>query len=906
MKWLARLISYVLLCISLLFSVQSQANLAKKNLTIGILAFEPKHLIKANWQPIIEHVNQYLTHVSLQVEPYYYDELYSAVARREVDFVLTNSAYYIELAHSQGLSSPLASLITSYKNTPLRGFGGVIFTQAERTNIQGLSDLKGKRIATPKLGSVGGYMMQAYEMLQAGVELDSYKVIETGLPHEKTVWAVLQGEAEAGFVRTGVLESMLERGLIQADAIRIINQQELTDFPLALSTRLYPEWPLAAMAHVNTAHAGQVVGVFLTLDHNTSILREANVYGFSVPADYEPIRELMRTLKAKPYNIEAAITWRDIWRTHREESILAMTAILVILALSLLLVAYTRRLSKTLEQLKDNEEDLRISAVAFDTLEAIFITDLNERIIRVNNAFKQLTGYDDKEVLGQTPRILSSGMHDADFYRQIWREIKTFGGWTGELWNKRKSGERFPVQQAITAVKDVRGQTTHYLSTFSDITVRKLSEEQIHQLAFYDPLTGLANRRLLEDHIVQAFSSSARNKSYCALLFIDLDHFKHLNDTMGHKQGDELLKVVAQRLKESVRDGDTVARQGGDEFIILLEDLGEFKHDAAISAQTISEKILTAISQPYLLTDTQYILTASIGINLFIDHHETVEELMKRSDLAMYQAKAEGRDAIRFFDPSMQEAAARRSEIEADLRQAIELEQFELYYQPKVNRDGSLNGYEALLRWHHPVKGMIPPLEFIPVAEETGLIVPIGQWVFMQACHTIKQWQQDSSKQQLILAINISARQFRQKSFVAEFIKGYMEFGFPAHLLELELTESLLMDDVSATVEKMKELNQAGFLFALDDFGTGFSSLSYLKNLPLNCLKIDQSFVHDMLEDPEDAAIVETIITLAKTLKLKVIAEGVETQEQAIALRELGCDLMQGYYFGKPAPLPLA
>ncbi|MCK9237106.1 MAG: EAL domain-containing protein [Thiopseudomonas sp.] len=903
MKWLVSLTSCFLLCFGMVFSAHAENSQAKKNLTIGILAFEPKQLIKENWQPIIEHVNQQLTHVSLRVEPYHYDELYNAVARREVDFVLTNSAYYVELAHSQGLSSPLASLITSYKNTPLRGFGGVIFTKAERADMQSLVDLKGKRIATPKLGSVGGYMMQAYEMMQSGVNPESYRLVETELPHEKAVQAVLQGDVDAGFVRTGVLESMQERGLIKAGAVRILNKQELSNFPLVLSTRLYPEWPLAAMPHVNTAHAGQVVGVFLTLDHDTPILRDANVYGFSVPVDYEPVRELMRTLKAKPYNIDPAITWRDIWRANREESILAMVALMVIVALSLLLVAYTRRLSRTLEKLQENEENLRISAVAFDTLDAIFITDLNERIIRVNNAFKKLTGYSDKEIVGETPRILSSGMHNADFYRQVWKEIKTFGGWTGELWNRRKSGENFPVQQVITAVKDATGQTTHYLSTFSDITIRKLSEEQIHQLAFYDPLTGLANRRLLEDHITQAFTSSARNKSYCALLFMDLDHFKHLNDTMGHKQGDELLKMVAQRLKESVRDGDTVARQGGDEFIILLEDLGEFKKDAAINTQAISEKILAAINQPYVLTGSQYIVTASIGINLFIDHHETIEELMKRSDLAMYQAKAEGRDAIRFFDPSMQEAAARRSEIEADLRQAIELQQFELYYQPKVNSDGSLHGYEALLRWHHPVKGMIAPLNFIPVAEETGLIVPIGQWVFRQACQTIKQWQQDTSKQQLILAINISARQFRQKCFVADFIQGYLEFDFPPHLLELELTESLLMDDVSTTVAKMKELNQVGFLFALDDFGTGFSSLSYLKNLPLNCLKIDQSFVRDMLVDHEDAAIVETIITLAKTLKLKVIAEGVETEEQAIALRKLGCELMQGYYFGRPAPL---
>lgn len=903
MKRLMGFLCHAVLYACISFSACAFSSQDKSTLTIGILAYEPKHLVKENWQPIIEYVNQELAHVHLKIEPYYYPGLYEAVTHREVDFVLTNSAYYIELAHSQGLSSPLASLITSYKSTPLRGFGGVIFTRSEREDIQTLTDIKGKRVATPTQGSVGGYMMQAYELIQAGVRPESYPLAEISMPHERVVNAVVQGEADVGFVRTGVLESMQERGLLSADSVRIINQQQLPDFPLTLSTRLYPEWPLAAMPHVNMAQAGQVVGAFLTLEHNIDILRDANVYGFNVPADYEPVRELMRTLKVKPYNVEAVITWRDIWRSHRKESILALIALTVIGGLSLLLIAYTRRLSNTLDKLQENEEDLRISAVAFDTMDAIFITDLDERIIRLNSSFKHITGYEEHEVLGQTPRIISSGMHDAEFYRQVWKEIKIFGGWSGEVWNKRKSGEVFPAQQVITAVKDKAGKTTHYLSTFSDITARKLSEEQIHQLAFYDPLTNLANRRLLEDHITQAFASSARSKSYCALLFLDLDHFKHLNDTLGHKQGDELLKMVAQRLKESVREVDTVARQGGDEFIVLLEDLGQFSGDAAKNAQHVAEKVLDSISRPYSLTDSHYVLTASIGINVFIDHHQTVEELMKRSDLAMYQAKAEGRDAIRFFDPSMQEKAARRSEIENDLRQAIELQQFVLHYQPKITQEGVVHGYEALLRWNHPSKGVIAPMDFIPIAEETGLIIPIGQWVFEQACAQVQSWQADVETKNLVLAINVSARQFRHKHFVDDLLGSYAEFSFPAGLIELEVTESLLMDDLSTTVAKMKELNKVGFYFALDDFGTGFSSLSYLKNLPLSCLKIDQSFVQDMLDDPEDAAIVETIITLGKMLKLQVIAEGVETKQQADVLKALGCDLMQGYYFGRPAPL---
>ena len=597
------------------------------------------------------------------------------------------------------------------------------------------------------------------------------------------------------------------------------------------------------------------------------------------------------------------LTMRDIWHRKRLEMLLALTALLIIVLLSMLLFAYTRRLSKTLKVLRENEEDLRISAVAFDTHDAMFITDIDEKIIRVNNAFVLLTGYRSKEVIGMTPRVLRSGLHEQDFYKGIWREIEIFGGWSGEMWNRRKSGEIFPVYQAITAIKNKAGQTTHYLSNFSDITQRKQAEEQIHRLAFYDPLTGLANRRRLEEQLNQAFVASARNQSFCALLFIDLDRFKSFNDTLGHKLGDELLKQVAERLRDSVCDGDTVARQGGDEFIILLEGLGSSKSRAATHARHIADKVLDAVSRPLWLNGMQHVLTASIGVSLFTEHFDNADELMKRSDMAMYQAKAEGRAAIRFFDPLMQLAAARRSTIEAELRQAVVEEQLQLFFQAKVNADGSLYGYEALLRWQHPLRGLVTPDEFIPIAEETGQIVAIGQWVIERACQQLQRWHEEPDTRHLVLAVNISASQFRLRDFAGEVLAVCQRYSFTPHMLELELTESLLMDDIAAAADKMRELNRFGIGFALDDFGTGFSSLGYLKNLPLNCLKIDRSFVRDMLVDRDDAAIVKTIVELGKSLGLLVVAEGVETLQQAHALRELGCTMMQGYYFGRPVPL---
>lgn len=874
---------------------------AKETFVLGILAFQPKPQVEARWQPIIDHLNQQLTDIELVIRPLNYNELSLAVARRELDFVFTNSAYYIELAHSQGLSSPLVSLLTLHDETPLRGFGGVVVVKSNRTDILDLIDLKGQRIASPQKGSFGGYMMQAFEVKKAGVKPEAYSIYETEMPHDRAVNAVLDGTADAAFVRTGVLEDMRDRGLINLHDLRVLNSQSLAGFPFLISTQVYPEWPLAAMPHVKMEHAGQLTGAFLALPYKSAMLREANIYGFSIPADYEPIRELMRSLKIRPYNVLPEISWRDIWQARKVEMMTSWVALAIILLLGFLLIIYNKRLSNSLIQVKRNEETLRISSVAFETQEAILITDEKQKIIRVNKAFTDITGFTAKEAIGQTPRMLKSGVHDDEFYQEMWDDIIETGGWRGEIWNRRKNGEIFPEHQVITAIKNAKGQITHYLSTFSDITLRKLNEERIHNLAFYDPLTGLANRRLLEDHIAQAMSTSSRNLHYCALLFIDLDHFKNLNDTLGHKLGDELLKQVAERLKSCVREGDTVARPGGDEFIILLQDIGYKQEEAANHAKLVAEKILSRFNEPYQLSESQYVLTASIGINLFIDHYENADEIMKRSDLAMYQAKAQGRNAICFFDPSMQEAASKRSEIETDLRRAIEQKEFLLYYQPKYCFSGQLHGYEALIRWQHPQKGLVPPFEFIGVAEETGLIIPMGEWVLNQACQTLQSWQGQTDKKHLGLAINISARQFHQAEFVNDIQAALIHYKIDASKLELEITESMLMSDIQDTAEKMHALKSLGINFALDDFGTGYSSLNYLKTLPLGSLKVDQSFVRDMLVDENDAAIVKTIITLAKELQLSVVAEGVEEAAQARILHDLGCDLLQGYLYGRPS-----
>jgi diguanylate cyclase (GGDEF)-like protein len=444
---------------------------------------------------------------------------------------------------------------------------------------------------------------------------------------------------------------------------------------------------------------------------------------------------------------------------------------------------------------------------------------------------------------------------------------------------------------------------THYVASFSDITERKAAQDRIQSLAFYDPLTGLPNRRLLMDRLSQAVAAGARHQRKGALLFVDLDDFKTINDTLGHHKGDLLLEQVAQRLSACIREGDTVARLGGDEFVVMLADLSENALGAAAQTEAVGEKILAMLNQPYHLERHECRSTASIGITLFGGNaQEGIDEPLKRADLAMYQAKAAGRNTLRFFDPQMQAVVRARAALETDLRVALEQQQFLLYYQPQVAADGSLTGAEALVRWQHPTRGLVSPSDFIPLAEDTGLILPLGQWVLETACAQLAAWAASPEHAHWKLAVNVSARQFRQPHFVAQVLATLEHTGANPQRLKLELTESLLVDNVDEVITKMGALKGIGVGFSLDDFGTGYSSLSYLKLLPLDQLKIDQSFVRDLLSDPDDAAIARAIVALGHSLGLQVIAEGVETAQQRDMLADLGCDAYQGYYFGHPAP----
>lgn len=549
---------------------------------------------------------------------------------------------------------------------------------------------------------------------------------------------------------------------------------------------------------------------------------------------------------------------------------------------------------------KQAEINLQIAAVAFESQDSVMITDASLNILRVNKAFTELFGYTADEAVGQTSKLLHSATQGANFYNEMWGKITSTGSWQGEILNRHKSGKLLSNLLSISAVKGNDGVVTHYVGSHVDITERKANADKILHIAFHDLLTQLPNRQFFNDRLKQAIESTASNSQCGALLMIDLDNFKTLNDTLGHDIGDLLLQQVAERLSLCVREGDTVARLGGDEFVVLLERLSSDIAKAKLVAELVGNKVLATLNKPYQLAIHQYQCSSSIGVTMLEGSQLVIAELLKQADISMYEAKKSGRNALRFFDPKMQEAFNTRAGLEIEIRKAIEFNQFELYFQIQVDENSRPIGAETLIRWIHPERGLISPMEFIPIAEETGLILPIGQWVLDKACAQLESWSKKPQTKDLILSVNVSATQFCQSDFVQQVVEILNRYKIDPNHLMLELTESLLLENVDNIIGTMNTLESCGIQFSLDDFGTGYSSLQYLKMLPLNQMKIDKSFVRDIVTDANDRSIVRTIIAMASSLGFDVIAEGVETEAQRQLLINKGCVQFQGYLFGKP------
>lgn len=544
------------------------------------------------------------------------------------------------------------------------------------------------------------------------------------------------------------------------------------------------------------------------------------------------------------------------------------------------------------------ENKLRLLAQVFEhSGEAILITDSSNRILATNSAFTRLTGYRQKEVLGLNPRILKSGKESKEFYESMWKSLLEENFWQGEIWDKRKDNSTYPKWLAITVVRNEANKITNYIASFTDITQQKHAAQKIEHLAHHDHLTNLPNRFSLTERLSQALEQAKRNNCHLAVMFIDLDRFKNINDSLGHHIGDILLFHVAARLLESVRSADIVARLGGDEFVVVLPQI-----QAGISAAHIADKIRKNLSEPYTIDGNDLHITPSIGISVFPHDGETIAELMKNADIAMYHAKSRGRNNYQFFKHEMNAKAHERLVLEGDLRLAIERDEFLLYYQPQIDvATGKAIGVEALIRWQHPQRGLVAPDTFIPIAEETGLILPIGDIVLRMACRQLTAWLSQGIAP-LRMAVNLSARQFKQGNLPDRAAQIISETGVDPHLLELEITESAAMENPKETIAHLDRLKAMGIGLAIDDFGTGYSSLSYLKLFPVNRLKIDRSFVKDIETDSNDAAIAAATIALAHTLGKEVVAEGVETEAQLAFLQYQQCDMVQGYFFSRPLP----
>lgn len=546
------------------------------------------------------------------------------------------------------------------------------------------------------------------------------------------------------------------------------------------------------------------------------------------------------------------------------------------------------------ERLEAEERRRLWTVVLEQTAEGIMICDAEARILLVNSAFQQLTKYSEADVIGKTPRILRSGRHDDAFYARMWETIDQSGQWHGEIWNRRKDGELYVEWLSISAVRNEHGAITHYIAIFSDITQRKRTEERVAHLAHHDSLTDLPNRTLLSERLERALSDARSNGHKLALLFVGLDRFKNINDSIGHAAGDELLRVVAERLRGSVRTSDLVARVGGDEFAVMLPQI-----ESARDPEVVAEKVLSVLQQPVTLCGHELAISASIGICISPDDAQVAGELIRNADAAMFHAKNAGRSAYRFYTRDMNARALETLATENALRTALSRNEFVLHYQPQVElATGELVGAEALIRWRRPGAGLLMPGRFIPVAEERGLIAAIDHWVLGDACRQLAAWTAAGIHAPRV-AVNLSASEFHQPAFAQRVERVLSETGVPPDRIELELTESIIVRDAQATIGILRRLRDAGVVLSIDDFGTGYSSLNYLRRFPIHKIKMDQSFVREMLNDEGAAGIVRGIIALAKSLKLEVIAEGVETFEQREHLRAEGCDTAQGYFYSR-------
>lgn len=902
--------------VGLVFFATMQWVWAQPPVRIGVLSFESTAQTASRWRPTASYLQATIPDQQFEILPLSYDDLNAAVRSRKLDFVLTNPEHYVVLRNAFGLS-PMVTLNTMVEGAASSTFGGVIFTRADADGIWQIEDVRGKRVAAVALYSLGGFLAQADVFRQAHIDLQSDDVQSlefTDTPHSKVVQAVMDGRADVGLVRTGVLEQMAKQGQLDLAQVRVLNLQSDARFPQRISTEQFAEWPVAAMPQASPSLVKAVTVALLGISPNSAIAHAGNYAGFMPPANYAPVEDLMRRLKVYPNIRPSSPLWEELWLHYSSEIEWALFALLLTVSgTSIYLWIGNRKLRKLSALYLDSQRRLAVTAAAFESLVGIIVTDEGTRIIRANEAFTKLFGYTEPELLGSSTSVLRAAVLPEGTLRHIWPILQAQGRWQGELACRHQSGKEIACIVAITALRKSGDTATGFVGSFLDISVQKHAESEARQLAFFDPLTELPNRRMFLDRLQTAMTSMAQDHLMGALMFLDLDDFKVLNDTYGHTVGDQLLRLIAKRLTSLAGTQALAARLGGDEFVVMWPGLSPVELVAREKASTLAWQIRRAILDPYELnaqsTDSRdthflhYSISASIGVALFGGREEPLAEVLKRADVAMYQSKRAGKDTIRIFDPRVQSALSERVALSTDLNAALVQGQLLLYYQLQTTSSGKPVGAECLLRWQHPVRGMVSPTEFISLAEESGAIIGMGDWVLRQACETLSHWSTQDHLRDLTLSVNVSPRQFIDTDFVLRVEKALEETGADPHRLCLEITEGIVLQEADQVIEKMHRLCAIGLSFSIDDFGTGYSSLSYLQRLPLRELKIDKTFVNNLPTNQASEAIVRAIVALGISMQIEVLAEGVETVAQKNRLTELGCERMQGYLFAKPMPL---
>jgi len=883
-------------------------NLNRTQVKIGVLAERGIEITLRRWSQLTTYLNTQLDQYYFTVVPLDFNQLSMEIEKGSIDFFITNPVNYVELEHLYG-ASRIATLLNHDNSTAseFSEYGGVIIAKSDNQHVNSIVDIKGKSFAAVDQFSFGGWIMTYDELANHGVSEDEINLtfLKT---HDAVVYAVLEGRVESGTIRTDTLERLIDEGKIKLSDFKIINKKSHKGFPYLVSTQLYPEWPFSKLIYTPNKLANDVLSVLLNISTENRVYKEFNVDRWTVPLDYNSVHDLIKKLHISPYDFHE-ISLAEVFEKY--------TIIIYGITLGFLLLIfrllYINKLNKSLDgynlkldeevkertiNLKKANEKLKLAASVFaNAREGIFMTDVRGTIIEINETFSVITGYSREEIIGQNPRIFQSGLQSPDFYNLMWKSLLEKKHWDGEIWNRHKNGECYAELLTISAVNNSAGQVINYVALFSDITLMKKHQSQLEHIVHYDVLTDLPNRVLLADRLSQAIAGSHRGYNSLAVIFLDLDGFKTVNDTHGHNVGDELLIMVAKLMQEALREGDTLARIGGDEFIAVLPGL-EKNEDY----KKILERLLLAASTPLIIDEIELQVSASIGVTLYPQDGVDADILIRHADQAMYQAKRLGKNCYHLFDTEHDDAVSLQQESINNIKTALDRNEFVLYYQPKVNMaTGKVVGVEALIRWKHPLRGLLAPMEFLPLIEAHPVSIDIGEWVIDTALSQISQWQEVGVR--LPISINISAYQLQQSNFVARLktlLSAHKDVS--PHELELEILETSALEDVSHISSIMKACLELGINFSLDDFGTGYSSLTHLRRLPANIIKIDQSFVRDMSHDEDDLAIIVGVIALAKSFKRDVIAEGVETIENGNALLQLGCELAQGYGIAGPMP----